>query len=374
MSETPEIVLEKATSPSPTPFRYEIIGYDEIAADVIRANPDNPRPTFMLSDTDESLMAMADSIRTTGQHRPALVYECVGHYKFADEPGTYVLLQGERRWRSTKIANVATLRCFLTNAPRSEEEERLWLSNEEAFKEAWGTFFELRAVRDLAAVKGVEIDHPELALLCGLSRDKLRTAAKMFSLEPEILALVAEYEEHKYRNKLSGRNTRGRLSKETGVNQMTVEKAAKVYDIFTLLRQHPTLSQHCKKWNDTELQIMLAAKNSTLEEYTNIVSILRSGEDLGSGQLTMIDQYLTEEKFTARQLLRGAGASNAAQFKRFITRVEKLDREARGLLNKTDQLGGDRESLLEFSRILMRCSTAIQGLDNLIDKLLQENK
>ena len=58
------------------------------------ANPRQPRQSF----DEESLLALAESVRERGVLQPVLVRPCPG--------GTYELIAGERRWRAAQLAGL----------------------------------------------------------------------------------------------------------------------------------------------------------------------------------------------------------------------------------------------------------------------------
>src|SRR5258707_12740186 len=69
----------------------------EIPVELIAPNPHQPRRSF----EEESLLALAESIRARGVLQPVLVRPLVG--------GRYELIAGERRWRSARIAERDTV-------------------------------------------------------------------------------------------------------------------------------------------------------------------------------------------------------------------------------------------------------------------------
>jgi len=69
----------------------------EIALDEIHPNAEQPRKRF----DEASLNALADSIRERGVLQPIIVQP--------HDPGGYLLIAGERRWRASKIADQATI-------------------------------------------------------------------------------------------------------------------------------------------------------------------------------------------------------------------------------------------------------------------------
>ena len=66
----------------------------QVPLDLIDPNPDQPRRTF----DDESLLALADSIRARGVLQPLLARPLAS--------GRYELIAGERRWRAAQLAGL----------------------------------------------------------------------------------------------------------------------------------------------------------------------------------------------------------------------------------------------------------------------------
>src|SRR5579875_963931 len=69
----------------------------QVPIDLIDANPRQPRRQF----DEESLVALADSIRARGVIQPVLVRQVAG--------GRYEMVAGERRWRAAQIAELDTI-------------------------------------------------------------------------------------------------------------------------------------------------------------------------------------------------------------------------------------------------------------------------
>lgn len=73
----------------------------EIAVDAIIPNPEQPRRAF----NEEELAALVASLRDRGQLQPVLVEEAGN--------GTYILHDGERRWRACKLAGLPTIHALV---------------------------------------------------------------------------------------------------------------------------------------------------------------------------------------------------------------------------------------------------------------------
>ena len=69
----------------------------QLPVDLITPNPRQPRGTF----DEETLVALAASIRARGVLQPVLVRPLVG--------GRYELVAGERRWRAAQLAELDTV-------------------------------------------------------------------------------------------------------------------------------------------------------------------------------------------------------------------------------------------------------------------------
>ena len=76
----------------------------QIAVELIRPNPDQPRKAF----DGESLLALAESIEARGILQPLVVRALPG--------GTYELIAGERRLRAAKIARLEEVPAIVRDA------------------------------------------------------------------------------------------------------------------------------------------------------------------------------------------------------------------------------------------------------------------
>lgn len=101
---------ESATAPTPTPpvltgDDLSPVGavFREIAPDLIEPNPKQPRSVF----DDESLAELVHSIREFGLMQPIVVRLASGSVENGD--AKYQLVMGERRWRASQEAGLATI-------------------------------------------------------------------------------------------------------------------------------------------------------------------------------------------------------------------------------------------------------------------------
>src|SRR5881396_3653793 len=95
----------------------------DVPLERIRPNPDNPRLTFRQGELDE----LQESIRRYGVQVPIAVFK----------RGTdYVLIDGERRWRSASKLNLKTIPALIQDEP-SPLQNLLLMFNIHALREQW---------------------------------------------------------------------------------------------------------------------------------------------------------------------------------------------------------------------------------------------
>lgn len=90
---------------------------NEIAIDLIKPNPDQPRFNF----DEEALEELATSIRELGIIQPLTLRSA--------EAGTYMIISGERRYRAAKLAGLDTVPAYVRTANDSELTEMALIEN-----------------------------------------------------------------------------------------------------------------------------------------------------------------------------------------------------------------------------------------------------
>lgn len=83
---------------------------NEIALELIRRNPAQPRRTF----TEENLRELAESLKAKGVLQAILVRPD------PKEAGKYQIIAGERRWRAARMAGLSTIPAIVRNADELE--------------------------------------------------------------------------------------------------------------------------------------------------------------------------------------------------------------------------------------------------------------
>jgi ParB family chromosome partitioning protein len=144
----------------------------ELEPDKIRRNPDNPRLFFR----DQELDSLAASIKRYGIQVPITVYAEGKHF---------VLIDGERRWRSAKKLNLDRIPALIKAKP-SPLENLLLMFNIHALREQWDYLTiarKLPTVIELFVEKNSrEPTEVELSELTGLTRGQIRRCKFLLDL------------------------------------------------------------------------------------------------------------------------------------------------------------------------------------------------
>ncbi len=149
-------------------------GLRELAVEVVRPNPRQPRRDF----DEEALLALAESIRSRGLLQPIVVRPLAG--------GQFELLAGERRLRAARLAGLETVPAVIREA---EDWERLDLALAENMARVdLNPVEEARAcamlVDDLGLTKG------EVGRRVGKSRVAVSNLIRLLELPDETLELI----------------------------------------------------------------------------------------------------------------------------------------------------------------------------------------
>jgi ParB family transcriptional regulator, chromosome partitioning protein len=144
----------------------------------LKKNPNNPRRYF----NDEKLDQLRTSLQETGVLVPLIVYE------EPSEPGRYVLMDGERRWRSALDLGFSEVPVRVIPAP-SELDNLLQMFNIHSVREEWSLVAIALALREVIRVSG-ENHEGRLAELTGLTRSTVRRARRLLDLPMKELDLI----------------------------------------------------------------------------------------------------------------------------------------------------------------------------------------
>jgi ParB family chromosome partitioning protein len=146
----------------------------ELPVELIEPNPRQPRTSF----DDESLVALAGSIRARGVLQPVLVRPLAG--------GRYQLIAGERRWRAAQAAERETIPAIIRRGDDAESLELALIEN--MAREELSPVEEARACA--ALVEELGLSREEVGLRVGRSRVAVSNLIRLLELPDEALELI----------------------------------------------------------------------------------------------------------------------------------------------------------------------------------------
>jgi ParB family chromosome partitioning protein len=115
----------------------------EIPVDKIEPDPDQPREEF----DDEAMQRLAGSVQARGILQPIRV-------RWDEERKRYVIIAGERRWRASRMAGLATLPCVVDDRPATPGELLAMQMVENCLREDLKPIEQAKAFRALMDLNG----------------------------------------------------------------------------------------------------------------------------------------------------------------------------------------------------------------------------
>jgi ParB family chromosome partitioning protein len=154
--------------------REDAEDFREVPVDLIVPNPRQPRQSF----DEESLLALADSIRARGILQPVLVRPRVD--------GRYELVAGERRWRAARMAEVESIPALIRRRDDAASLEIALIEN--MAREDLNPVEAARAC--VALVEELGLTREEVGLRVGRSRVAVSNLIRLLDLPDEALELL----------------------------------------------------------------------------------------------------------------------------------------------------------------------------------------
>jgi ParB family chromosome partitioning protein len=148
--------------------------FRELPVELIEPNPNQPRRTF----DEESLLALAGSIRLRGVLQPVLVRPISG--------GRFELIAGERRWRAARLAELETVPSIVRRHGDAESLEVALIEN--MAREDLNPVDEARACA--ALVEELSLTREEVGVRVGRSRVAVSNLIRLLDLPDEALELI----------------------------------------------------------------------------------------------------------------------------------------------------------------------------------------
>ena len=185
--------------------RDELQELRPIPVDMIDPSPNQPRHTF----DEDSLMALADSIRTSGVLQPILVRPLVS--------GRYELVAGERRWRAAKVAELTAIPAVVRRHDDAASLEVALIEN--MVREDLNPVEEARACA--ALVEELGLTREDVGLRVGRSRVAVSNLIRLLDLPDEALELIER------RDLTEGHGRALLLAADNGVRRTLARDAAR---------------------------------------------------------------------------------------------------------------------------------------------------
>lgn len=146
----------------------------------IRGNPNNPRRYF----NEERLDLLRTSIQEVGILVPLIVYES------AETPGTYILMDGERRWRCSLDLGLEVVPANIIPTPEPLD-NLLRMFNIHNVREDWPLISVALSLREVMQIAD-ESGEKRLSEMTGLTRSTVRRAKRLLSIPDEEMELIRE--------------------------------------------------------------------------------------------------------------------------------------------------------------------------------------
>jgi ParB family chromosome partitioning protein len=159
----------------PAEDQIEGARFEELPLDSIEPNPRQPREVF----DPEALAELVVSINEVGVLQPIVVRET--------EPGRYQLIMGERRWRASREAGLATVPAIIRETADDAMLRDALLEN--LHRQQLNALEEAAAYQQLLQEFGVT--HEELADRVGRSRSHVSNTLRLLNLTPTVQRRVA---------------------------------------------------------------------------------------------------------------------------------------------------------------------------------------
>lgn len=161
------------------PAEAAVHGFRSIPLDAITPNPQQPRGSM----APEALQSLAASIREVGVLQPIVV-------RAGEEPGSFVLVAGERRWRAARLAGLKEIPAVVREGDSVSGLAEALVENLQ--RENLGPLEEAAAYRQLLEDFG--LTHEEVGARVGRSRPAITNTLRLLQLPAAVQGLLARGE------------------------------------------------------------------------------------------------------------------------------------------------------------------------------------
>lgn len=161
------------------PAEAAVQGYTTIPLGAITPNPQQPRRAM----SSEALQGLAASIREVGVLQPVVV-------RHGEEPGTFVLVAGERRWRAASLAGLKEIPALVREGDDVSGLAEALVENIQ--REDLSPLEEAAAYRQLLEDFG--LTHEEVGARVGRSRPAISNTLRLLQLPSSMQGMLARGE------------------------------------------------------------------------------------------------------------------------------------------------------------------------------------
>ena len=268
-----------------------------VKRDSIGKNPNNPRLYF----NDEKLDQLRTSLQEAGVLVPLIVY------RDPERTGHYVLLDGERRWRSALDLGFDLIPVRIVATP-SAVENVLTMFNIHAVREEWSLVAIALSLREVMRLTG-EIGESQLARLTGLTRSTVRRAKRLLAL-PEMELNLIQQEAHLDRaDQVHREDLYLEIERAESVLRKAFPEIAREYTRPEVIRQFARKREEGTLTSVTEFRdvgkLAAVAESNLIDRSTIVAAAKRLVEDVATNPSEIYERVAArayEQKELARRL------------------------------------------------------------------------
>jgi ParB family transcriptional regulator, chromosome partitioning protein len=306
----------------------------DIPIDLIEKNPDNPRIYFRQEELDNLLV----SINKYGVQVPISVYQ---------DGDKYIIIDGERRWRTCKKLNLRTIPAIIQNKP-TELNNLLMMFNIHSLREQWDLFTiasKITKVIDLLSeVLKRMPNESELSEYTGLNRSTIRRCKLL-------IELPSKYKEY-IRKELEIPKSKQKLTEDFFIEMESSLKTVK--------RNYPELVQDIDSVRDNLIDKYRSSKIKNLVDFRQIAKLATAHKNVNYSQ--------EKSKMALERIFFDEKASIVEVFNETVGDLYVEKRLLSTINNVVDQI----ESLSEEEMKDDDVRVALLRLKLTIDKILNE--
>jgi ParB family chromosome partitioning protein len=308
-----------------------------VPIDKIVPNRKNPRMEAEFSE--KALERLRTSIRTHG------VLEALIVMPEDKAAGTYRLIEGERRYHSSKMEGLVQLPVVIVN-DMDEHDQVVMMFNIHTQRRAWEMAEEIAAVKDLVERNG-EMSHDELAKELGMSTGTFKERLTVLNMGLDVVNDIAT----------------GKVDYTSALRSDQIAA--------TMSRKRPELVQKLGGERAVERKLLAKARSRPRGISQELVQARADIIDVANVPDEMVDTYIRSPEVSWRQVRQTA---KPLEDRRRVQELAKHLNEVTGEVNRFAPASLDLEQLDELRRSVVDLMVAGQELERrIVEALLNRN-